>query len=132
MFLGAAIGAIGSIFGGASKRKAARAQAKASRLNAQQVRERTEIEATLRERRGEREAGSINSAAGASGLSGGGSASDILRESARNTAFDLNTIRTQGALQAEVHELEAKGAKSAGNRALLGGALGAASILIGR
>lgn len=128
--IGKLIGIGASIFGGSSKKKAAKAQAKAAELNAQQVRERGQIEATLRERTGVREAGTIRAAAGHSGLAFGGSAQDILLESTRNTLFDLNTIRTQSELQAQVYEQEAKGARSAGRSAMIGGFLDAATILV--
>lgn len=125
------IGAAGSLLGGFGRRKAGRAEAKAAVLNAQQVRERATIESTLRTRSGAREAGSIATAAGASGLLGGGSVADILRESARNTAFDLNTIQTQSELEAKAILLGGKAAKTAGNIGFLGGALDAGSILLG-
>lgn len=131
MFLGLAIGALGKLFGGHSRKKEAQAAAEAAKLNAQQVRERAAIETTLRERSGIREAGAINAAAGASGLAGGGSAADILRESARNTAFDLQTIKSQSELEAKIREREAAGYKAAGKRELVGGILDAGSFLLG-
>ena len=129
--LGLGIKALGAVFGGIGKSKQQKAAAEAATLNAQQIRERAAIETTLRQRAGTREAGSINAAAGASGLAGGGSASDILRESARNTAFDVSTIKTQSELEAKVREREAAGARSAAKTSILGGALDAASLLIG-
>ena len=129
---GALLGGASAIFGGLSKRKAARAQAEASRLNAQQIRERADIETTLRGRAGQRESGTIAANAGASGLAGGGSAADILRESTRNRLFDLESIQSQSELEARVREQEARGARSAGNRALIGSGITAAGILLRR
>lgn len=129
--LGLGIKALGGLFGGSAKKREAKAAAEAARLNAQQIRERVGIETTLRERTGAREAGTITANAGASGLAGGGSAADILRESARNTAFDINTIKTQGELEAKVREREAAGFKAAGKRSFLGGVLDAAGTLLG-
>jgi len=145
VFLGALIGIGASIFGGISNKKAAKAEAEATaeaaRLNIQQVQERAKIETTLRQRAGQREAGTIAAAAGASGLAGAagggptGSAADILRESARSTAFDVGTIRRESRLQAGVLEQEARGAlkagKARGRAALAGGIGSAASILTG-
>lgn len=130
-FLGLAFGALGSIIGGFGKRKAGQAEAKAAELNAQQIEERAKIETTLRERAGIREVGQIATAAGASGLAGGGSAADILRESARNTAFDLATIRTQSELEAKVTRLGGKAAKQAGNIGFASGILGAGERIFG-
>lgn len=131
MFLGALFSAAGALIGGIGKKKAGKAQAEAAKLNAQQVRERAAIETTLRTREGFREAGSIQAAAGAGGTTGGGSAADILRESARNAAFDVQTIKSQSALEADAFELGGKAAKKAGNIGFLGGALDSASILLG-
>ena len=130
LILGALFSAGSALIGGASRRRARRAQARAARLNARQVRERTEIQSTLRQREGTREAGRISAAAGASNLAGG-SAADILRESARNTAFDVASIESQGELQAQVFEQEARGAQRSGNLAALGSAFTAGAILLG-
>lgn len=130
-FLGLALGAIGKIFGGSSKNKEAKAAAEAATLNAQQIRERAAIETTLRERTGQREAGTISANAGANGLAGGGSSADILRESVRNTAFDLSTIKSQSELEADIRLKEAKGLKAAGKRSLISGFLDAGSFLLG-
>ena len=135
---GAVLGIGASIFGGLSKRRAARqageAQARSAELNIEQVEERARVETILRERRGTREAGQITSAAGASGLAGGGSAADILRESARNTRFDLGTIKKQSGLRIQSLRQEAraarKGGRLSGRAALAEGALSAASFLI--
>lgn len=137
-FLGALIGIGASIFGARSQKKAAKAageaQARAAELNAEQVAERARVETILRERKGLREAGSISAATGASGLAGGGSAADILRESARNTVFDRNTIKKQSGLRIEALKSEAtaarKGAKLQGRAALAAGAASAASFLL--
>jgi len=95
---GALLGIGASLFGGRSEKKAAKAEAeataRAAELNAEQVKERAKIETTLRERAGIREAGQASAATGKSNLSGGGSSADILRESARNTAFDVGTNRS--------------------------------------
>lgn len=99
-------------------------------LNAKQVEDRARIDTLLRERAGVREAGTIAANAGASGLAGGGSAADILAESARNTAFDLASIRTQSSLQAAALRKGAKASKTAGNIALGGSILDAASFLL--
>lgn len=136
--LGKLIGAGLSLFGGAKKGKAEaavyKAQARAAELNAEQVRDRARIETTLRGRAGLREAGSISAATGASGLAGGGSAADILRESARNTQFDVASIKSQSALEAGALDATAEGyykaAKGAKKNGLLGGALSAASLLL--
>lgn len=128
LFLGAVLGIAGGLLGGFGKAKAASSQAAAMRLNAQQVRERSTIESTLRERTGDREAGSINAAAGAGGLAGGGSAADILRESVRNTEFDLRTIKDQSELEARALEKGAKGVKTGG---ILSGITGAATTAAG-
>lgn len=101
-------------------------------MNAQQVRERAVIESTLRTRQGAREAGSIATAAGAGGLVGSGSVVDILRESARNTAFDLSTIKTQSELEAQALLLGGRASKAAGNIGFLGGGFDAGSILFGK
>ena len=130
-FLGLALGAIGKLFGGSSRKKEAKAAAEAAKLNAEQVAERAKIETTLREREGQREAGSIAAAAGASGLAGGGSAADVLRESARNKAFDLQSIKTLSDKEIEIRMQEAKSLKKAGNRSFIGGAIDAASFLLG-
>lgn len=120
------------MIGGFGKKKAGAAEAEAARLNAQQVRERADIETTLRDRAAVREAGAIAANAGASGLSGtgGGSAADILRESARNAAFDVQSIKRQSALEASALEKGGKAAKRAGNIGFLQGGLDAASILL--
>lgn len=138
-FLGALIGIGASIFGASKKKKAAKAEAeataRAAELNKEQVLERAKTETTLRERAGVREAGTISTAAGASGVTKGGSASDILRESERNLQFDVGTIKTQSELQAQVLEQEALGArksgKARGQAALASGAASAASFLLG-
>lgn len=127
--LGTALGAIGKIFGGFGARKRARAAAKAAELNAQQILARAETETVLREREGIREAGAIRAAAGASGLEGGGSAADILRESARNLAFDVASIREQADLQARALRQQAKAGRRAGNLAFAGGFLDAATLI---
>ncbi len=125
-------GAVGAIIGGFGKKKAAQAEEKASQLNAQQVRERVGIESTLRERAGAREAGSIAAAVGASGFTGvGGSAAEILRESARNREFDIASISKQGDLEAEAIELGGKSARRAGNIGLISSGISAASFLLG-
>lgn len=138
-FLGSLIGIGASLFGANKQKKAAKAEAEATaeaaRLNAEQTKERAKVETTLRERAGQREAGTISTAAGASGVTKGGSAADILRESARNTQFDLGTIKTQSELQVKVFEQEGKGAlkagKARGQAALASGIGSAASILLG-
>lgn len=136
--LGLGLKVAGALLGGRAGKKASKAQARAATLNAQQIRERADIETTLRQREGEREAGTIAAVAGVSGLAGGipgapsGSAADILRESVRNTLFDVRTIKTQSELQAQVFEQEAKGARSAGRAALVGGVLRAGALLLGR
>lgn len=131
ILLGLAIKGISGLFGANARRREGQAEAMAARLNAQQVRARTGIETTLRTRQGVREAGSINAAAGSLGSAGGGSAADILAESARNTAFDLDSIRTQGDLEARVYDTKAKAAKKAGRRGFFGGLLSTAAGLLG-
>lgn len=112
---------MGGLIGAFGKKKAGKAEYEAAKINAQQVRERAAIETTLRERAGAREAGTIAANAGASGLAGGGSSADILRESARNLAYDVNTIKTQSELEAEGILKGGKAAKSAGNIGFLSG-----------
>lgn len=116
--------------GGIGSARAGRAEAKAARLNAQQIRERATIESTLRARSGLREAGTIAAAAGANNLTRAGSAAAILGESARNTAFDLLTIRTQSELEARATILGGKAKRAAGNVGFLTGGFDAASQLI--
>ena len=139
LILGTLIGVGASLFGGRSRRRAARqageAQAQAALRNVEQVQERARVQTILRQREGMREAGQISAAAGASGLAGGGSAADILRESARNVAFDVGTIGTQSRLQVEALQREAeaarRGARIQGRAALASGVAGAAQFLIG-
>lgn len=129
LIFGAAFGALGSVLGGIGRRKAGRAEAKARELNAQLIEQRAGIETVLRERAGLREAGQINTAAGASGFAAGGSAADILAESARNTAFDIASIKTQSELEARAERLAGSAARKAGNIGFLGGLLGAGEAL---
>lgn len=130
-FLGLGLSVLGGVIGAFGKKKEGAAQAEAAKLNAEQIRKRAEIDTTLRTRAGTRELGSINTAAGGSGLAGGGSAADILRESARNTAFDVLSIKTESDLARRAKLAEAKGAKTAGKIGFAGGLLGAASTLLG-
>lgn len=130
-FLGLGLKVLGGLLGGVGKKAEAKANAQAATLNAEQIRKRTEIDTTLRERSGVRELGSIKTAAGGSGLAGGGSAASILRESARNTAFDVYSIKTEGDLARRAKLAEAKGFKRAGNIGLFGGVLDAATTLLG-
>lgn len=96
------------------------------------MRNRAEIESTLRTRAGLREAGTIKAATGAAGLSGvGGSAASILGESARNAAFDLGTIETQSELEAKAILKGGKAAKTAGNIGFAASGFSAASTLLG-
>lgn len=129
-FIGLALGAAGGLLGAFGKRKAARAEAEAYRINAQQIRERAGIETTLRERQGLREAGSIAAGAGANGLNIAGSAADILRESARNQAFDIQSIKSQSELEAKAAERGAKAAKAAGTLGFIGGVANTAASLL--
>lgn len=131
LFLGTALGIVGGLLGGFGKKKQANAQAEAARLNAQQVRERADIETTLRARAGGRESGAVTAAAGANNLAAGGSASDILRESARNTEFDLTTIRTQSDLEAKALEKGAKATKKAGTLGFASSVIGSAASILG-
>ncbi len=131
LILGALLGAGASLFGGAGKRRAARAQAEAAELNAEQVEQSAEIRTTLREREGAREVGTIQANAGASGVEIAGSAEAIIRESARNTAFDVSSIGSQSALEAKALRRGAKASRAGGNLAFLGSAFTAGSILAG-
>lgn len=124
---GSLLGLGASLIGGIGKRKAAKAEAEAARLNAQQIEERSGIEQVLRGREGTREAGTIAASAGASGLDLAGSAAEILRESARNTAFDIQSIQKQRGLQAKALRKGAKASSAAGNIALGGSIIGGAS-----
>ena len=122
--LGTIISGVGGLIGAFGRRSQARAAAKAIDFNIDQILSRSDIETTLRQREGQREEGAISAAAGASGLMAGGSASDILLESARNTAFDLSSIRTQADLQVKAMQQQ----KKAGQRAA---SLNFATSLIG-
>ena len=113
------------------------AQGQAAALNAQQVRDRARIETTLRQREGGREQGTIAANTGASGLTMGGSAAEILRESVARTAFDIDSIRTQSNLEAGALERTSEGylkaakkTKKTGVLGLIGGAVSAATALL--
>lgn len=131
LFLGGLISGFSKIFGGNSERKQYRAQAQAKELNAQLVDKRTDVEKTLRAREGVKEAGTISADTGAQGVNLAGSAADILRESARNTAYDVNSIGEQGALEANVLRAEAGGLRKAGKRSFIGGLIGGAADILG-
>lgn len=120
----------GALLGGFGARKAGKAQAKAAKLNAQLIEERTGVESLLRERQGAAELGTIRANAGASGLAGGGSVSDVLAMSARNAAYDIASIRKQGDLERRATLLGGSAAKAAGNFGLLGGVLDAGTSAV--
>jgi hypothetical protein len=123
--LGAVIGAAGSLLGGFGKKKSADATARGAAQNAQLVRERGRIEGILQEREGIKATGATKADFAASGLTLGGSAADVLRESARDIAFDAQNIKRLTNLEAEVFDAQAGAAKTAGKIGAVGGILGA-------
>lgn len=129
--LGAAFKIGSAIFGGGAKKRAAKAEAQAFEFNALQVEDRARIDTTLREREGQREIGAIQTGAGASGLAGGGSAADILRESTRNTLFDLASIKTQSSLEAKRFRSGAAAARTGAKLGLAASVLDLGSSLLG-
>ncbi len=139
MVLFSALSAASSIFGGFSKKKAAkreaRAQAEAARFNASIVREQTATDLLVSGRQGIQSLGATRADIGGAGLTAGGSAADVLRQSARDIAFEQQTIQRQGDLQAQRFEMGATSALERGKRqgraALIQGGFGAASSLLG-
>ena len=120
--------AIFGVAGGAveavGKLKAAKAEAEAAKLNAALVRERTGIELTLAKREGVKGVGATLAAFGGAGVTLGGSAADVLRESRRDIAFRAKSIQDIGEREAVLFEKQAKAAKTAGK-------FGAASSVLG-
>lgn len=127
------LGIIGGIFGVAGgvvdafgAKKEAKAKTEAAKLNAALVRSRTSIEALLATREGIRGVGETVAAFGFAGVELGGSAGDVLRESRRDIAFQVASIKSIGEQEAVLFDKEAKAAKTAGKFAFASGLLGAA------
>jgi len=121
------LGAIGGILGAFGSKKESSAEAEAAKANAELVRERTAIETTLARREGIKGVGATIAGFGAAGVTGGGSAADVLRESRRDIAFQVTSIQKLGALEAEGFDKQAKAAKTAGKVGFASGLLGAAT-----
>jgi len=138
---------IGSLIGGFGKKKGAsaeaaalEAQAKAADVNRGFLERRLETELLLKGREGVAATGATSAAIGASGFTGGaaGGFGDILRQNARDIAFDTESIRFAGEAAIEQERLKAqgfragaKGAKFAGNIGFAGGVIDAATVLLG-
>lgn len=121
------LSAIGGIVGAFGSKSEAKASASAAKANAALVRERTAIEVTLAKRAGQKGIGGTVAAFGAAGVTLGGSASDVLRESRRDIAFQVSSLRSIGAQEAGLFDAEAKAAKKAGTISFISGLLGAAT-----
>lgn len=121
------LSAIGGIIGAFGTKSAAKSETKAAEANAALIRERTSIETLLAQREGRRGIGATIAAFGASGVTLGGSASDVLRESRRDIAFQVSSIRSIGAQEAGLFDAKAKASKKAGKIGFAAGLLGAAT-----
>lgn len=121
------LSAIGGIFGAFGKKSESKAEVEAAKLNAALVRSRTKIETTLARREGIRGVGATIAAFGAAGVTLGGSAGDVIRESRRDIAFQIASIREIGGQEATLFDKQAKAAKKAGKIGFASTLLGAAT-----
>ena len=128
---------IGGLVGAFGRKKAAgaeassyEAQAQAADVNRGFIQKRTAMELLLQGRQGIQAEGATRAAIGASGFTGGGSAGDILRQSARDIAFDAESIRVAGEAASEQERLKALGYRSAARGARTAGTIGAVGALL--
>lgn len=145
MIFGMILGAVGSIIGGIGKKKQAKAQKKAAKFNAKLaarnaeiIRERTDINLTRLNQETIRATGGAVAGFSKGGVEISGSALDVLRETARNSALDASLIKKQGEIdenaflsQAKGFTSEAKQAKTAGQIGFASGIVSAAGSLLG-
>jgi hypothetical protein len=121
----AAVVSIGSsLLGAFGKKKSAKAQEKAFKLNAKAIEKRGEIESILSERKFIKGIGATKADIAGAGLTLGGSAGDLLREAARDAEFELQSIQSVTKMEAEAARLGSSSAKAAGN-------IGGAASLLG-
>jgi DNA invertase Pin-like site-specific DNA recombinase len=120
---GAVLGIAGGLMKAFGQKKQAKAQAKAEKLNAELIRERTKVELTLAKRAGIKGIGATRADYGAAGLKQLGSAGDVLRESARDIAAQLASIKKLGKLEEQMHLQAAKAATAGGTLGMIGGIL---------
>jgi hypothetical protein len=131
MALGAILAIGGAIAGAFGKKKAGDAAKEAAFLNAQLIEKRTEIDATVAERTGEKGIGQTKADIGAAGLQIAGSAAELVRESERDMAFAINSIKEQGKLEAHITRKGGKAAQKAGNIGAVGSIIGGISSVFG-
>ncbi len=128
MAIGIAIAAgasiLGGLFGAAGKKKAGDSAKEAAFVNARLIEKRGEIQETFSERGAIKGIGATLADIGASGLTTGGSAAELLREGQRDAAFELESIQEQTKLEADVTRKGGKAAQTAGNIGAVGSILG--------
>jgi hypothetical protein len=124
MALGAILSIGAGLIGAFGKKKAGDAQKEAAMLNAKLIEKRTEIDATVAERQGEKGIGATRADIGAAGLQVAGSAADLVRESERDAAFAIDSIKEQGKLEAKITRKGGTAAQKAGNIGAVGSIIG--------
>lgn len=125
--MGALLAVAGPLIGGLGKRQQAKSEERAAKVNVELIQERAKIQETLESRRGEKAIGATEAGFAAAGLKAGGSAADVLRESARDVEFNIESIRRASELEAGEFGRQAKAAKRKGIFGLISGGLGAAT-----
>lgn len=122
LFAALSIGA--SLLGAFGKKKAGDATKEAAFLNAKLIEKRGEIQKTFSKRGATKGIGATLADIGASGLTTGGSAAELLREGERDAAFELANIAEQTKLEAKITRKGGKAAQTAGNIGAVGSILG--------
>lgn len=115
---------------GNAKEDAAKRNAKVADDNAAIAREQAAIEEKNFRVGAQKQLGDIRASTGASGLDFGGSASDVLFESARTAEADALNIRRKGEIRAKGYQTEAENQRVAGRQARTSGYLSAAGSAI--
>ncbi len=124
MAIGAIIAVGAGLLSAFGKKKAGDSAKKAAQLSAKVIRKRTEVDVTVAERLALKGLGQTRADVGAAGLAQAGSAADLIRESERDAAFAITTLKEQG-------KLEEKAVLAGGQAAQTAGNIGAASSVLG-
>lgn len=101
----------GGLLGGLGRDRELRGQARAAKFSEQLVGEREIIQKRARFRAGAQERGTLVARAANKGLTGGGSAADILRQSVADEEFDLRSIERASELERGRFRAIRKGAR---------------------
>lgn len=121
----------GKLLGAVGSQQEGQAGYEAGMANAATIEARTKIQGVLQARQAYQSQGTTVAQYGAAGLAQSGSVGDVIRQNARDAAFDAASIQAQGGAEAAAAKAGAKQSKKAGNINALGGIISAGAQLFG-